>query len=446
MTGSAAININGETTHKACSLNCKLSNIKRDDEWVENACLLIVDEISFASNENLTKLNQCLNLLCDQPSHKLFGDIPMVFVGDFSQLKPVAGKSLLDSKSFALWRDQINTFLELKTNHRFHQDPEWGQILQHLRSSGPTKSQVEFINSRIVGPFSELPENIAYATYNNIDKCSINEGIFSEFLKTTHSKSINDDLPDHTIVIKASNLKLHVSKTTQYRDMPQLQQHCLLTGCSDANVVEGGDKGSRRIDPLLKLYVGRPVMINHNIDVESSKANGAMCTFKSIKLKNGFQDCDIIKIDGYYVRCVDADMVDYMEVILTENNAQKVLELKPTKCTAQADFPCPTAFETEITHKTTRMKKRIQLRQFPINIANARTVHKLQGRSIENLFVSTWSYTSNWIYVVLSRVKTSKGLFTRIPLLHSKTNTPENMKDITKINEFHAFSRRTKKP
>jgi hypothetical protein len=158
MTGSAAININGETTHKACSLNCKLSNIKRDNEWVENACLLIVDEVSFASNENLTKLNQCLNLLCDKPPHKLFGDIPMVFVGDFSQLKPV------------------------------------------------------------------------------------------------------------------------------------------------------------------------------------------------------------------------------------------------------------------------------------------------KGRSIENLFVSTWSYTSNWIYVVLSRVKTSKGLFTRIPLLHSKTNTPENMKDITKINEFHAFSRRTKKP
>ena len=48
--------------------------------------------------------------------------------------------------------------------------------------------------------------------------------------------------------------------------------------------------------------------------------------------------------------------------------------------------------------------------------AVAITVHKLQGRSLEKLFVFSWSYTSNWIYVLLSRVKTSTGLFVRTPL------------------------------
>ena len=45
----------------------------------------------------------------------------------------------------------------------------------------------------------------------------------------------------------------------------------------------------------------------------------------------------------------------------------------------------------------------IKFNQFPINVANARTVHKLQGQSIKNLVVSTWNYTGNWVYVVLSR-------------------------------------------
>ena len=63
------------------------------------------------------------------------------------------------------------------------------------------------------------------------------------------------------------------------------------------------------------------------------------------------------------------------------------------------------------------MTKRVQISQFPLNIADARTVHKLQGRSLNNLLVSNWSYTPNWIYVVLSRIKTSKGLFVQKPLI-----------------------------
>ena len=86
--------------------------------------------------------------------------------------------------------------------------------------------------------------------------------------------------------------------------MSLFQKCCFLTACSDANVTEGGDKGSRRIDPISQLYIGRPVMINQNIDVEKSIANGAMCSFSSVKLKNGYQDCELLNIDGYYVKDV----------------------------------------------------------------------------------------------------------------------------------------------
>ena len=85
------------------------------------------------------------------------------------------------------------------------------------------------------------------------------------------------------------------------------------------------------------------------------------------------------------------------------------------------------------------MRKNIQLIQFSLNIANARTVHKLQGISLQNLLVSNLSYTSDWIYVVLSRIRTSQGLFVQMGLQqYDRTNTTENLKDIEQINEFHS--------
>ena len=47
---------------------------------------------------------------------------------------------------------------------------------------------------------------------------------------------------------------------------------------------------------------------------------------------------------------------------------------------------------------------------------DATTGHKLQGMSKDWLVVVLWSFTQNWIYVVLSRVRTLKGLFLLKPL------------------------------
>ena len=87
----------------------------------------------------------------------------------------------------------------------------------------------------------------------------------------------------------------------------------------------------------------------------------------------------------------------------------------------QSKDPLP-EYGSPFDHKTKRTKEtKIQFWQFPLNISNARTVHKLQGRSIDNLVVSSFDYTDNWIYVVLSRVRTIKGLFLTSELNNIKT-------------------------
>ena len=185
LTGATAVNINGETTSRACKLNKNRNNIEKCDVWAEETCMVIVDEISFCSQDDLTTLNNNLNVLCDRPPSKIYGDLQILFAGDFSQLPPVQGKSLL-ARNFSLWTEGVNTFLELQTNHRFKNDPEWGSLLQSMRNKGLTREQVEFINTRIVTKNQCIPSGISYATYNNQDKCAINEGIFLEHLQKTH--------------------------------------------------------------------------------------------------------------------------------------------------------------------------------------------------------------------------------------------------------------------
>jgi len=57
---------------------------------------------------------------------------------------------------------------------------------------------------------------------------------------------------------------------------------------------------------------------------------------------------------------------------------------------------------------------KLRATQLPFISNDATTGHKLQGCSVENLFVHEWTKTcKNWIYVVLSRVRTLSGLFCR---------------------------------
>jgi hypothetical protein len=184
--------------------------------------------------------------------------------------------------------------------------------------------------------------------------------------------------------------------------------------------------GSKHYDPLLKLYFKRPVMINENINVENCEANGTMCEFEGVVFKQGitYESLEIIQIDGFYVWCAHVTQIEALKLRLLDGvdkakGEVKYSYLKPEKMTGRAFMPT-SVLDPIIDHKTPRKWRGMKMEQFPINCANARTIHKLQGRSIENIVISNWDYQSNWVYVALSRVKKMKGLFLRQPLRQSK--------------------------
>jgi hypothetical protein len=198
-------------------------------------------------------------------------------------------------------------------------------------------------------------------------------------------------------------------------------------------------------DPLMKLYVGRPLMINQNEDVSHCIANGAICEFKGIVLKHGltYDDLDVIVIDGYFVWCACVSQIEALRVNMVDGNLlypdEKLIDLKATVQYGFVRFPVPGM--GPINRYSIRIRRKMSLKVFPINAANARTVHKLQGRSIRHLFVSSWDYTDNWIYVCLSRCTTLKGLFLRKPLNGSKTRPMSS-----ELKQFLAFFRNNKRP
>jgi hypothetical protein len=54
--------------------------------------------------------------------------------------------------------------------------------------------------------------------------------------------------------------------------------------------------------------------------------------------------------------------------------------------------------------------------QFALTSNSATMGHKLQGCTVDEILVNNWWYTSNWAYVVLSRVTQQKGLYMRTAL------------------------------
>ena len=82
-----------------------------------------------------------------------------------------------------------------------------------------------------------------------------------------------------------------------------------------------------------------------------------------------------------------------------------MFNIKPTKHTYIVKFP------VEEFGERIRMKCSMELTCFDIISNHCTTGHKLQGKSLDQLVVTEWSKRRNWAYVVLSRVRTLKGLF-----------------------------------
>ena len=107
--------------------------------------MLIVDEISFASSSDLLKLNESLHKI--KQVRDKYGGLHVIFSGDFSQLEPVNGTPLYHQPNFTPWHDWINCFIELTGQHRFKENPEFGNVMKRMHDGCPTAEDIALLNS-----------------------------------------------------------------------------------------------------------------------------------------------------------------------------------------------------------------------------------------------------------------------------------------------------------
>jgi hypothetical protein len=411
MTGVAATLIKGETAHSAFGIN---SNSAPDactiHEWQANR-LTCLDEISFADHKFLDKLHSRKSLL-HETRGKMFGGRHIVFSGDFSQLPPIKNEGLYSQKGDNFWRETINCFVELVGLHRFSSDIEYGRTMMRFRMGVPTQADFDKINSRIQPNASLVPPSTKYATYQNQPRSELNVRCFLEHIRKTHSRDPNKPIPSHTILIEAGNLNwCHKNGNIPLSPM---SKQTLFNHCRDSHVTSSSNS-SRFFAPILNLFVGMPIMNTFNKDVKNREANGTIGTVKCIVLKRTEDGSSVLckcQVDGYYVHCVSADNVEKVICEFVTKDGQEecnnFFEVTPENLKVKANFPVDLHMMPGL-----RRKILMKITQFPIISNFATTVHKLQGVSTDTIYVYEWKNATNWIYVVLSRVKSLNGLYIR---------------------------------
>ena len=339
----------------------------------------------------------------------MFGHIHVVFVGDFHQLQPVQGKALF--KEETLQFQAINKAIFLNISHRFIDDPPYGEAMRKFRNGSVTKNDIAYINQRYIDNEDvNLPEmsKLRYACSTNIERNAIDATFFLKHLENTHYRSDNLDTPcpNHTVIIKGT----FRYKGKNGKPISTYLQNRIYDECGDAKLNKS-DK--TKVDPALKFYYKVPLMMNSNKRISESLANGTSCYGMYIQLNDG---CEYEKEnwEGFIVNTIQASKVKYI-ICKREKTSPGQLEYFKVK--------------PESSQVTTSLKDVINIKindlcikQLSVNSNIATTGHKLQGKTLSNLVINSWNYcVQNWVYVVLSRVKTLSGIVLNQKLDENKT-------------------------
>ena len=486
-TGSAASLFGGVTIVKHAHLSSK-QPLTDDDikEW-EDVRILVIDEISFMKDFELKRLDMRLREL-RRDRAKPFGGLSIIFSGDFRQLEPTKSEDsdlLFSSNSSRHFENCINAYIILSNNHRFKGDPEYGELLSRMWNGDLTKEDREKINTRVIGengltlPSSFGNKDACNASPTNKERNAISAGNFKQLVITTHPHVNENRLPpDHTIIIEA-DIKSSSSKRSKQK-IDNVLRHRIITSCGDAQV----KVGTKHIDPALCLYVGAYVICvtdNSHLKDRVPRGNGTLCRVSSLKLKEGSQrvwrnyyerkvwticakDVEYLELElankpqqivdqEQYIDKVKESIIEVARKIKSANtDKKKKRKKKETKLKLQRHLKemetklnndlegirfkmTPENFSTKVSVKShprapKKMEFACRMTQFPINLNDATTGHKLQGMSKDVLIITSWpkgglsALFKNWEYVVLSRVRTIDGLYLFEPIDLEKSFKP----------------------
>ena len=400
MSGVAATLLHGETTHSALGLNKK--NMKGETtmqkQW-KQAKMVIIDEISFASERDFQKIYNNLQILMGQ-HFKPFGGINIVFAGDFSQLEPPGRHPVYKTGHIAEFHGSLTTFIELHGHHHFKDDPDWGQRLFRFRCGKPTSEDIAFINSCCTISDDHFPEKpVPVACYRNVERDAVNSAVFEEYC-SEHGSDANT-IFNGAIMVFMDDLQMMDTKSVHVPVTSNAVKQYFWSSCGEDSIIYN-DSNRQRVDPTVKLYPGCPMMLTKNEDVPNGQANGSRVYVRKVHVHYGEHPMILHMTCGTLIRAYRSTQI---RSIIVEHEDPTILPRTFEVEKETFTFKCNMVLDDE------KIIAGIKGTQFPIISNTATTGHKLQGYTATALLVNTWHYQSNWAYVVLSRVRTMAKLY-----------------------------------
>ena len=154
--------------------------------------------------------------------------------------------------------------------------------------------------------------------------------------------------------------------------------------CGDDNIVTSN--GSGRVDPCLKLTYGSLIMVSDYKDMEKGIVKGVTGVFVGLVLKEGFAMIEEIW-SGYKINTIRSDAVEYIICEKTRTKEDEKLQhfiLKPKMMKVTAKIRISDGNHLTIPD--------LEITQFPMNLDEATTGHKLQGTTKSLLAIADYNY------------------------------------------------------
>jgi len=385
-TGKAAFNVNGVTLHSAFRLPITKGPMYRLDDSSCNSLrtklldlkLIIIDEISMASLTHLYNINNRLQQIFQRRCP--FGGIPILVVGDFLQLRPVADNFVFEKPKLIHSHIPVNTLwelfrmFELTEIMRQKDDKIFAVCLNNMAKGCMTDEDIKLMKSREIGPDLQPPDN-AIRLFHTRQECSDYNKIVHRRLTTESATSYAHD---------------NVQGGTAEERIRILN----LIKPLDVNQAEG-------LIYRLELKLEAIYMIPINIDIQDGLFNGATGILKHIE----YAPDDVNKKIPIRV---------YIEFPEQRIGAKKRLKYRFHQQQHGINTNwTPLEFEKRPIRKAvSHMSAKVYRRQFPLMAADGMTINKAQGSSFKTMVLRlTSGIRRDLLYSGCSRSFTSDGLY-----------------------------------
>lgn len=390
-TGVSAININGTTVNTALSIPKEVGDIlpamsdqKRTQLRLSlsQLKLIIIDEISMVSNTTLLHIHQRLKEIFGTPNSKLFAKISILAVGDLYQHPPIRRKPVFEdykNDAFNLshpWN--LFKMIEFTEIMRQKNDQKFTQLFNRIRTASQTEADIACIKSRSILPSdNNYPNNALHIWAENkpVDEYNmtkLNQISTQEFILTAI-----DQYPQN---VNQQDINKVLSRTRSE------------TGGLDSKII---------------IKERARVMLTTNIDIADRLINGQMGTVIKVDVNQNTKKIII------YVKFDDNEAGKNAINKCPNPRQNQVVPIEPVLRRIKIRPGKPSSPE-------------IQRIQFPMTLAWACTVHKVQGLTLQYVvhLNRQRSFNHGQIYVALSRCTSLQGLYTlgQIEGKHIKAN------------------------